>query len=448
MFSVSVSRGQNRFGLTPQSKVWIGAWWIGFLFIALICLLLSIPIFGYPNALPGAAELKQEKISEAHNGCDGKAQKTYSKVREMPKAICALLRNPTFFLLNLAGATEGLIIAGFAAFLPKQIENQFSVTAISSALIMGIITVPAGGGGTFLGGYLVKKFNLTCSGIIKMCLIATGCATLFTVCFFISCPNLSFAGVTSSYPSSREISIDADVNAVAPHFHLESNCNSKCSCNQQNYDPICGVDGVMYFSPCYAGCAKELSLGDSKVYLDCECISAPNKTEDRGYDAINTMCTTSCNNLWYFVSLCFFVMLFTFLATMPALSATLRCVHDDQRSFALGIQWIVVRIFGTIPAPMIFGMLIDDSCILWQKSCDGAGACLVYDNFTLSRYMLLLALAAKLCSTIFFFGAWWCYIPPKQMQTNKAIANGNSNGSAIVVPKETNDCNDDNVERF
>lgn len=42
-----------RFGLTPQSKVWIGAWWIGFIFIALICLLLSIPILGYPSALPG-----------------------------------------------------------------------------------------------------------------------------------------------------------------------------------------------------------------------------------------------------------------------------------------------------------------------------------------------------------------------------------------------------------
>lgn len=63
-----------------------------------------------------------------------------------------------------------------------------------------------------------------------------------------------------------------------------------------------------------------------------------------------------------------------------------RCVHSEQRSFALGIQWIVVRIFGTIPAPMIFGSLIDDSCILWQESCNEAGACLVYDNSSLSRY--------------------------------------------------------------
>lgn len=27
--------------------------------------------------------------------------------------------------------------------------------------------------------------------------------------------------------------------------------------------------------------------------------------------------------------------------------------------------------------------------------------------------MLVLAVTAKLCSVVFFFGAWWLYIPPK-----------------------------------
>lgn len=336
----------DRFGLTPQSKVFVGAWWIGFVFIALICLILSIPIIAYPPSLPGrisqttvtttqldyeiyfhfaigSEKLQQVKISEAHNGSN---TKRYSKFREIHKAILALLQNPTLFFLNLAGASEGLIIAGFAAFLPKQIENQFSVTAISAALIMGLITVPAGGGGTFFGGYLVKKFNLACSGIIKMCLISTAIATCFTICFFISCPNMHFAGITGPYRTQMK---NLETNTVRPlpfgeKYHLESECNSMCKCSRSNYDPICGIDGVMYYSPCHAGCFKELNMDHSKVYLDCECISAPNKTQDRGYDAINTMCDTSCNNLWYFVGLCFFVMFFTFLSTMPALSATLR----------------------------------------------------------------------------------------------------------------------------
>ncbi|XP_031617011.1 solute carrier organic anion transporter family member 4A1 isoform X2 [Contarinia nasturtii] len=437
------------FGLTPNSKVWIGAWWIGFVFIALICLLLSIPILAYPSSLPGSEKLQQVKVSEAHNGS---TPKQYSKLREMHKAIFALLQNPTLFFLNLAGASEGLIIAGFAAFLPKQIENQFSVTAISAALVMGLITVPAGGGGTFFGGYLVKKFNLACSGIIKMCLISTAIATCFTVCFFISCPNMHFAGITGPYRTQVET---YETNTIRPpqhfakQFHLESECNSMCKCSRSHYDPVCGVDGIMYYSPCHAGCFKELNMDNSKVYLDCECISVPNKTQDRGYDAINTMCNTKCNNLWYFVSLCFFVMFFTFLSTMPALSGTLRCVHSEQRSFALGIQWIVVRVLGTIPAPMIFGSLIDDSCILWQESCNEAGACLVYDNSSLSRYMLYLALTAKLCSTIFFFGAWMSYIPPKHIQQNDQESNENTQDEAehevIIYNNNRSNPIDDNV---
>lgn len=277
----------------------------------------------------GAEEIQLEKVSEAHNGNTATATQKYTKLKDIPEALFTLLKNPTFFFLNLAGASEGLIIAGFAAFLPKQIENQFSVTAVYSAMLMGLITVPAGGGGTFLGGYLVKKFNLTCAGIIKLCLIATIVATLFTVCFFLSCPNLAFAGVSTPYAPLSAVSTEArQSDHLHPHkYSLTSTCNSKCACNSRDYDPICGVDGVMYYSPCHAGCTKELSMDQAKVYLDCDCITAPpNGTQDRGFDAINTMCETSCNNLWYFVALCFFVMLFTFLATMPALSATLRFV--------------------------------------------------------------------------------------------------------------------------
>lgn len=335
-----------------------------------------------------------------------------------------MLKNPTFFFLNLAGASEGLLVTGFAAFLPKLIENQFSLTPIWSAMLMGIIVVPAGGGGSFLGGYIIKKLDLTCSGIIKLCLFATMGGTVFLTCFFLTCPNLAFAGVTAPYghhqskmmmmdgmvaSSEARLSSESTFRSAMSVVELDSECNSKCDCGRRNYDPICGVDGVMYYSPCHAGCGKELTMDNAKVYLDCECISIDNGTAmDREFDAINTMCDTKCKNLWYFVALCFAVMLLTFVATMPSLAATLRlvevhttvcfnilvydfdififrCVHTDQRSLALGIQWIKIRLLGTIPAPMIFGVLIDDTCILWQESCENAGACLVYDNTYMSK---------------------------------------------------------------
>lgn len=378
--------------MTPQSKVWVGAWWLAFVFMAAFALILSLTLFAFPSRLPGSEELKSERVSEAHNG-SGADQQSFTKLKELPRAVFSLMKNPTLFFLNLAGASEGLVIAGFAAFLPKVIENQFSLTAVWSALVMGVITVPAGGGGTFLGGYLVKRWNLNCTGIIKLCFVVSMVAVVFTGSFLLSCPNLNFAGVTVPYAHQQQqrtpiSSVPGEEQLLKRAYDLDSPCNKNCDCSQSHYDPVCGVDNAMYYSPCYAGCGKEADGKQSKFYSDCACI---NRTVDGGlqpgYDAVNTMCDSTCDRLYWFVALCFFLMLFTFLATMPALSATLRCVHEDQKSFALGIQWLKVRILGTIPAPIIFGRLIDETCILWKESdCEAdSGSCLVYDNKYMSR---------------------------------------------------------------
>lgn len=46
--------------------------------------------------------------------------------------------------------------------------------------------------------------------------------------------------------------------------------------------------------------------------------------------------------------------------------------------------------------------------------------------------MLYLALSAKLCSTIFFFGASWSYVPPKHIQQN----NGQSKTNIDDAPEQ------------
>jgi hypothetical protein len=42
-----------RLGLTPESNVWVGAWWIGFLLSAILCGLLALPLLAFPASLPG-----------------------------------------------------------------------------------------------------------------------------------------------------------------------------------------------------------------------------------------------------------------------------------------------------------------------------------------------------------------------------------------------------------
>lgn len=63
----------------------------------------------------------------------------------------------------------------------------------------GFVVVPAGGGGTFLGGWLIKKLQLRCSGILKFCIVFSFFCVLACLTFVMSCPNTEFAGVSVEY---------------------------------------------------------------------------------------------------------------------------------------------------------------------------------------------------------------------------------------------------------
>ncbi len=45
-------------------------------------------------------------------------------------------------------------------------------------------------------------------------------------------------------------------------FNLSSKCNKDCHCSTSYIEPICGKNGITYFSPCFAGC-KESKIDDS-----------------------------------------------------------------------------------------------------------------------------------------------------------------------------------------
>lgn len=72
-----------------------------------------------------------------------------------------------------------------------------------------------------------------------------------------------------------------------------------------------------------------------------------------------------------------------------------RCVPDTQRSFGLGIQWIVVRTLGGIPGPIAFGSVIDISCLLWEEQCGEYGSCYLYHNSAMSQYSLIAGIIYK-----------------------------------------------------
>lgn len=71
--------------------------------------------------MPGSEKIV--KVSEAHNdGSNNEKVQVFTKLHEIPKALQSLARNPSFLFLNLAGASEGLIISGMK-FIGQKFEK-------------------------------------------------------------------------------------------------------------------------------------------------------------------------------------------------------------------------------------------------------------------------------------------------------------------------------------
>ncbi|CAJ0940155.1 unnamed protein product, partial [Ranitomeya imitator] len=162
------------------------------------------------------------------------------------------------------------------------------------------------------------------------------------------------------------------------------------------------------------------------VYQNCSCIAS--NISMAGAQTVSGKCSSSCQKMSLLLVFTFTVILFTFLCSIPALTATLRCVSDSQRSFALGIQWILVRTLGGIPGPIAFGSMIDISCLLWQNQSGERGSCYMYQNSAMSSYMLIAGLVYKLIGLVFFLLALLLYKPPPVSPASSVdkAANGHS----------------------
>lgn len=155
----------------------------------------------------------------------------------IPRVTRHLLSNPVFSCITLAACMEIAVVAGFAAFLGKYLEQQFNLTTSSANQLLGrqITAVQAEGNsfclysvkcrwkklastghscpfspgmtaipcaclGIFLGGLLVKKLNLSALGAVRMAMLVNLVSTACYVSFlFLGCDTGPVAGVTVSY---------------------------------------------------------------------------------------------------------------------------------------------------------------------------------------------------------------------------------------------------------
>ena len=393
-------------GLAADDPRWVGAWWIGFICSFLLFLVFALPLFGFGKELPTAKHVRATRVSQVHGG---KGEKDLihkncndRSIKGFPKAVWGIVSNPTFMLITLAGTGEGLATSGFATFMPKLIQNQFGVTASWASMLGGLMAVPGAAGGQFIGGLVCKRWKLRIQGMLRLNIILCVAAMLLDTVVWIRCPEDTVAGVNTQYSISQ--------NHLLPQ--LSHSCNNNCSCSTEFYEPLCTTDMIQYFSPCHAGCHNTMRKGET--YTNCSCMHLQNPANiKREMTATIGRCKSDCYLLYIFLPLLLFAIFFRFMQSPPALSATLRCIHDDQRTFSLGIQWFIARLLGTVPGPIFFGAVIDSTCLVWQENeCGDRKSCYIYDNALLSRNFFIILMSVKIFSALMFILAYKVYTPP------------------------------------
>lgn len=81
-----------------------------------------------------------------------------------------------------------------------------------------------------------------------------------------------------------------------------------------------------------------------------------------------------------------------------------RVVEPRDKSFSQGLLLMLMSLFALIPGPILFGRVIDQTCLVWGSKCGRQGNCQLYDQ-TLFRYYVN-GLSVCKYSSIFVILLW------------------------------------------
>ncbi|KRX66412.1 Solute carrier organic anion transporter family member 1C1 [Trichinella sp. T9] len=351
-------------GLDPTDIGWIGAWWLGFLVIFSLLLLPSALLVCFPPQ-----EIAQKTKSELPSQTEPMVQSTKSslaksEMKAFIQSLMIILRTPIYTITLIGRMFDTLAFKGFFVFQPKYIESQFDIPQYKANLLIGSLGIVGFALGTVTGSIIMRKLRL--EG--RKAAIYIACCSIISFILSVSKIALGCNSVLS------EIGKLGKLNS----FNYSNSCNEYCACDRQSLFPVCSASGQPFLSPCYAGCREIINTGSTLNFTNCLCL-------DTGNSASRAWCSENCNQ-----SLVVYFILFTIggvisgTSVIPGVLMVLRSIPVKLRSVGLGLSAFLIS---TFPSPIIYGYIIDDTCLLWNKKCGQQGSCSIYDSDKLrNRY--------------------------------------------------------------
>ena len=123
---------------------WVGAWWLCFIFSAVVSWILAVPFLMFPRLLPDSHLVKKEReqeMAQKYKGKYGSREDTdlLSKIKSFPYHLKQVVLTASWIFITGAICSSIIVLAGMVSFAPKYLESQFTLTASSASLIAGAV---------------------------------------------------------------------------------------------------------------------------------------------------------------------------------------------------------------------------------------------------------------------------------------------------------------------
>lgn len=392
--------------ITKKDPRWLGAWWLGWIILGVTMGMFAILIAMFPRDLPaprnplknnGELPLKldlalQEKSTRSSLSIRSNSlkQEHVPTMKEFPAAMKRLLTNWLLTCNNLSGVFYVLGASAYITFLAKYLEVQYSTSAAGGTVIAGPISLVGMVLGFFLSGLIISKFKpgprplLAWNVLVGVCFVAGQISFIF-----LGCTDVGIEGV----------------NLETMTLNLTSGCNAACNCEYVKYAPVCHEPSkTTFFSACHAGCR---TIVDDVEFGNCSCV--PPMIDDRylqkngdpffeesldfrlalNLDRVRAgPCPSNCNGPYLlFMVLTCIIQTLACSGKIGNVLVNYRSVEKKDKSFAQGITLMIISLFALIPGPIIYGAIIDSTCLIWEESCGTRGNCWFHhrENF---RYLV------------------------------------------------------------
>ncbi|KAG4067712.1 hypothetical protein HA402_005484 [Bradysia odoriphaga] len=389
--------------LTPvisnKDPRWLGAWYFGWIFIALILLSFTVVMAMFPRELPRAAvrkriAMEKQKRANKHE-MTPLVEETEASIKDFYITFKRLLRNKVFMLNNFAGIFYVFGFMPFWIFSPKLIETLFKQSSSASSLFTGTFALISSAAGILIAGIIITKFKPS-ARYLAFWNVIVGLLSVLSI--------LSFS----------LMGCDEGKNAIHTSVGVSPlSCNELCNCDFVKYSPVCGADGVTYVSPCHAGCTRATFINKTKRFDECACIDADVEyklSEDYSIDqhqALQGPCPVDCQSkLTIFLIVICFMKFIGSTGRASNFLVGIRCVEERDKTLAIGFGMTLIRLLAAVPSPIFFGYIIDHACIAWGRTCTSKGNCWLYDTEMLRYAFFYTSAFAIAIGTIFDVLVW------------------------------------------